>query len=62
MALTRTVIKNARKTVVEVAEQVDLGHLMIETDSPYLTPVPNRGKRNESAYVRLGRIGRKQYC
>ncbi len=44
--------KNARKTV-EVAEQVDLGHLMIETDSPYLTPVPNRGKRNESAYVRL---------
>lgn len=43
--------KNARKTV-EVAEQVDLSHLMIETDCPYLTPVPFRGKRNESAHVR----------
>ncbi len=43
--------KNARKTV-EVAESVDLSRLMIETDSPYLTPVPYRGKRNESAYVR----------
>ncbi len=43
--------KNARKTV-EVAKAVDLNHLMIETDSPYLTPVPYRGKRNESAHVR----------
>jgi TatD DNase family protein len=43
--------KNARKTV-EVAKQADLNHLMIETDCPYLTPVPYRGKRNESAYVR----------
>ncbi len=43
--------KNARKTV-EVAQDIDLNHLMIETDSPYLTPVPYRGKRNESAYVR----------
>jgi len=43
--------KNARKTV-EVVESVDLNRLMIETDCPYLTPVPYRGKRNESAYVR----------
>lgn len=43
--------KNARKTV-EVAKQADLNHLMIETDCPYLTPVPYRGKRNESAYVK----------
>ena len=35
----------------EVAKAIDLDHLMIETDSPYLTPMPFRGKRNESSYV-----------
>ncbi|MDK2919357.1 MAG: TatD DNase family protein [Candidatus Petromonas sp.] len=44
--------KNARKTV-EVVKTVPIDHLMIETDSPYLTPVPHRGKRNESGYVRF---------
>lgn len=42
--------KNARKSH-EVIEAIDLDHLMIETDAPYLTPVPFRGKRNESSYV-----------
>ena len=37
----------------EVIKQVDLKHLVLETDAPYLTPVPHRGKRNESAYVQL---------
>lgn len=41
---------NARKTV-EVVERIPLEHLFIETDCPYLTPVPFRGKRNEPAYV-----------
>jgi len=31
--------------------QVDLKHIVLETDSPYLAPVPYRGKRNESAYI-----------
>lgn len=35
----------------KVVEQVDLKHLVLETDSPYLTPVPFRGKPNESAYL-----------
>ncbi|MBS7527171.1 TatD family hydrolase [Fusibacter paucivorans] len=43
--------KNARK-LIEVAEYVPLDRLMIETDSPYLTPEPYRGKRNEPMNVR----------
>jgi len=37
----------------EVLSQVELKHILIETDSPYLTPVPHRGKRNESSYLSL---------
>lgn len=37
----------------EVAKQVPMNRLLIETDAPYLTPHPNRGKRNEPAYVKL---------
>lgn len=39
--------KNARKAI-EVLEFCPLDKIVIETDSPYLTPVPNRGKRNDS--------------
>ncbi|MEK3884219.1 TatD family hydrolase [Paenibacillus sp. PL2-23] len=42
--------KNAR-VPKEVLERVPMDRLLIETDSPYLTPHPFRGKRNESAYV-----------
>ena len=42
--------KNAR-LLVEVAKLVPDDKLLIETDAPYLTPEPFRGKRNESAYV-----------
>ena len=41
---------NARR-VQEIAAQVPLDRLLIETDAPYLTPEPLRGKRNESSYV-----------
>ena len=32
---------------------IDLEHIVLETDAPYLAPVPYRGKRNESAYIPL---------
>jgi len=32
---------------------IDLKNLVLETDSPYLAPVPHRGKRNEPAYLNL---------
>jgi TatD DNase family protein len=35
----------------KVVQQIDLKHIVLETDSPYLTPVPYRGKRNESSYL-----------
>ena len=44
--------KNARKAP-EVIGEVPMDRLMIETDAPYLTPVPFRGKRNDSSYVHL---------
>ncbi len=43
---------NAKKTL-EAVKEVPLDMLLIETDSPYLTPVPHRGKRNYPGYVRL---------
>jgi len=43
---------NARR-LVEVARYVPLDRFLIETDCPYLTPEPYRGKRNEPAYVKL---------
>lgn len=42
--------RNARK-LVEVAAQISLDRLLVETDSPYLPPSPYRGQRNEPAYV-----------
>jgi len=35
----------------KILPQIDLGHVVLETDSPYLTPVPYRGKPNESSYL-----------
>ncbi|MCB9260869.1 MAG: TatD family hydrolase [Flavobacteriales bacterium] len=37
----------------KVLEKIDLEHLVLETDSPYLAPAPHRGKRNESSYTFL---------
>lgn len=39
--------------LAEVIKEIDIAHLVLETDSPYLAPVPYRGKRNESAYLKI---------
>lgn len=40
-----------KSTLPEVVSSIPLERMVLETDSPYLAPVPHRGKRNESAYV-----------
>lgn len=37
--------------MVEVVEKIDLKYFLTETDAPYLTPVPFRGKQNEPSYL-----------
>ena len=37
----------------KVIEKIGLAHVVLETDAPYLAPVPYRGKRNEPAYIPL---------
>lgn len=43
--------KNAKK-LVETVAQIPLDRILVETDSPYLCPEPNRGKRNDSSQIR----------
>lgn len=42
-----------KTTMPEVIRQIGLDNIMIETDAPFLTPVPYRGKRNEPSYIPL---------
>lgn len=46
------VVTFKKSALPEVLKNIPLVRVVLETDSPYLTPVPNRGKRNESAYVK----------
>ncbi len=45
------VVTYKKSGLADVIKQIDLKHIVLETDSPYLTPVPFRGKRNESSYL-----------
>jgi len=45
------VLTYKKSGLAEVLKYVSLEHLVLETDSPYLSPVPKRGKRNESGYL-----------
>lgn len=44
--------KNSKK-IVEVAKEVPLDRMLVETDAPYMAPTPNRGKRNRSDYIKF---------
>ena len=48
---TTTAVKNAKK-LKEVVENIPLTSIVLETDCPYMAPEPNRGKRNNSAFIR----------
>ena len=45
------VVTYKKSVVAQAVEEMALEDIILETDCPYLTPVPHRGKRNESAYV-----------
>lgn len=51
-------------SLAEVLKEIDLAHLVLETDAPYLTPVPFRGKRNESSYLKyiIARLAEVKNC
>lgn len=44
--------KNAKK-IIEVAKEVPLNRMLVETDAPYMAPTPHRGKRNQSDYIQF---------
>jgi TatD DNase family protein len=45
------VITYTKGNLPEIVREISLSHIVLETDAPYLAPVPNRGKRNESSYI-----------
>ena len=51
ISIPGTVTFKSARVIQEVVRRVPLKHLLVETDCPFLTPVPHRGKRNEPAYV-----------
>jgi TatD DNase family protein len=53
ISIPGTVTYPGNQSLRDVVQAVSIDHLLVETDCPYLTPVPHRGKRNEPSYVRL---------
>lgn len=47
------VVTFKKSTLQEIVTNIPLEHIVLETDAPYLAPVPYRGKRNESSYIPL---------
>jgi TatD DNase family protein len=53
ISIPGTITYPANEALREVVRTTNIDRMLVETDCPYLTPVPHRGKRNEPAYVRL---------
>ena len=53
ISIPGTVTYPSNEALREVVRGVKIENILVETDAPYLTPVPHRGKRNEPAFVRL---------
>jgi TatD DNase family protein len=53
ISIPGTVTYPANEALRDVVRVVSIDRMLVETDCPYLSPVPHRGKRNEPAYVRL---------
>ncbi len=53
ISIPGTITYPANQSMRDVVQSISIDHMLVETDCPYLTPVPYRGKRNEPAYVRL---------
>jgi len=53
ISISGPVTYQSARRLAEIVQALPLNRLLIETDCPYLTPHPHRGKRNEPAYVRL---------
>lgn len=47
------VVTYKKSGLADTLKEIPLEHIVLETDAPYLTPVPFRGKRNESSYLKL---------
>ncbi len=52
ISFTGNITYNKSDSLRDILKQIDLNHILLETDSPFMTPVPYRGKRNEPAYVK----------
>ena len=53
ISIPGTITYPGNQSLRDVVRAVSIDQMLVETDCPYLTPVPHRGKRNEPAYVRL---------
>ncbi|HIJ86446.1 MAG TPA: YchF/TatD family DNA exonuclease [Desulfuromonadales bacterium] len=53
ISIPGTITYPGNQSLRDVVQKVSIDQMLVETDCPYLTPVPHRGKRNEPAYVRL---------